>query len=305
MVEQIVVSFKLPSWMGDVLFCCTGPLRLRYPKGEIVEETSRGILMGLPTTWFFLCLVHLFWVEEAVATVVKTEHRRMLAHRVAICGDDLVAHWPMSVSQRYHTVLKQCHGIISGGKHFRLKTAGVFTEVCFRVKSRTIHDRKLVPSPVQGPRKVRGKPFVAYEGNNHMKFKQLCTASVRWPNAIPLRGLTRPRRLPGETSIVPTWAAIGPASSSIAAGNPHRAKKVRRVLDVLHPGIEKWAHTRGLIPNLPRLFGGFGLPGRTLTLKDVPRWVRICLRGVLYRSSVQDIMSFGRPWSSSKPVPFR
>jgi len=138
-----------------------------------------------------------------------------------------------------------------------------------------------------------------------MKFKQLCTASVRWPNVIPLRGLTRPRRIPGETSIVPTWAAIGPASSSIAAGSPHRAKKVRRVLDVLHPGIEKWAHSRGLIPCLPRLFGGFGLPGRTLTLKDVPRWVRICLRGVLYRSSVQDIMSFGRPWSASKPVPFR
>jgi len=54
--------------------------------------------MGLPTTWFFLCLVHLFWVDEGIAGVSDLKRKHQLEKRVAICGDDLVSHWPMSVS---------------------------------------------------------------------------------------------------------------------------------------------------------------------------------------------------------------
>jgi len=65
MATGLSIMLDLPKWMDDVLQSCVGPLALEYPDGTKVEGTCRGILMGLPTTWFFLCLVHLFWVEEA------------------------------------------------------------------------------------------------------------------------------------------------------------------------------------------------------------------------------------------------
>jgi len=33
--------------------------------------TERGILMGLPTTWFMLNLVHLFWIDETAREMSK------------------------------------------------------------------------------------------------------------------------------------------------------------------------------------------------------------------------------------------
>lgn len=93
--------------------------------------------MGLPTTWFFLCLVHLFWVDHATAHL-DLERRLFCRYRVAICGDDLVAHWPRSVVDRYHRVMEKCHVQLSASKHFVLQSAGVFTEKCFRVQTRAI-----------------------------------------------------------------------------------------------------------------------------------------------------------------------
>jgi hypothetical protein len=84
--------------------------------------------MGLPTTWFLLSLVHLFWVEEA--TLASPEFRKS----AAVCGDDLEAFWPDLVIDRYHMVLNQCGGKISVGKHFVLSRAGCFTEKLFSVK---------------------------------------------------------------------------------------------------------------------------------------------------------------------------
>lgn len=52
----------------EVLSIGIGPQDLHYPDGSRIES-SRGILMGLPTTWVTLCLVHEFWVEEALRRV--------------------------------------------------------------------------------------------------------------------------------------------------------------------------------------------------------------------------------------------
>jgi hypothetical protein len=38
----------------------TGPVRLEWPDGDS-RKTSRGILMGLPTTWALLCVIHGYW----------------------------------------------------------------------------------------------------------------------------------------------------------------------------------------------------------------------------------------------------
>lgn len=148
MVRGMIAALKLPVWMQDVLITCTGPLTLRYKwaidknlpmvcgnvREELVTDSRRGILMGLPTTWFMLCLTHLFWVDYATSAVTDLNERSRLRSRVAICGDDLIAHWPKSVSERYHTVLGECYGVISKSKHYRLEAAGVFTEKVFRVR---------------------------------------------------------------------------------------------------------------------------------------------------------------------------
>lgn len=106
-------------------------------------------------------------------------------------------------------------------------------------------------------------------------------------------------------TLLPIWATIGPAADAITGNCRKRAKLVSSVLRVLHPGIAEWAKQKGLIPFLPRLFGGFGLPGKTLTAGDLPKWLRVCLRGVIYRSSHKEVMSFGQTWSCTKPLPYR
>jgi len=58
-------------------------------------------------------------------------------------------------------------------------------------------DKKLVP-PILGPRKSRGAPFAAFEGfMKKMPLKSLRLRKVVWPVLIPLRGLVKPRKLPG------------------------------------------------------------------------------------------------------------
>jgi len=120
---------------------------------------------------------------------------------------------------------------------------------------------------------------------------------VKWLDAIPLRGLVRPRRIPGEEQLQPLWAVIGPAAYAIVAGDKRRQRRVHRVLDVLHPGLADWARDKGFIPYLPRIFGGFGLPGKTLTLQDVPKSVAERVRGMLYRANPIRLIRFNRPWA--------
>jgi hypothetical protein len=66
---------------------------------EASATTSRGIMMGLPTSWFFLCLVHFFWIDQACG---KKENLKQLA---AVSGDDLVALWPQEVIDEYEDLL--------------------------------------------------------------------------------------------------------------------------------------------------------------------------------------------------------
>jgi len=93
--------------------------------------------MGLPTTWFVLNLVHLFWIDEACR---KTGHSKFHHKKSAvICGDDLVAFWPKEVVDRYHKLLEACGAKKSQGKHFVSDVGrGVFTEKPFKLKRETV-----------------------------------------------------------------------------------------------------------------------------------------------------------------------
>jgi hypothetical protein len=62
-VDGIVDGIKaktgsIPAWAEQTLRELTGPQTLVYPDGRTILRTSRGILMGLPLTWFFLSLTH-------------------------------------------------------------------------------------------------------------------------------------------------------------------------------------------------------------------------------------------------------
>lgn len=93
-------------------------LALPYGTPDSVKS-ERGLCMGLPTTWFFLSLMHLFWVQEAHERTLR-ERRTFTGRKleddnsfwraamnnapeqVAICGDDLVAVWPTRMIDHYN-----------------------------------------------------------------------------------------------------------------------------------------------------------------------------------------------------------
>lgn len=57
-------------FLASLFRVLTGPQYVTWESGPYKENlehewTKRGILMGLPTTWFLLNLTHLFWIEES------------------------------------------------------------------------------------------------------------------------------------------------------------------------------------------------------------------------------------------------
>uniref|UniRef100_A0AAT9H807 RNA dependent RNA polymerase n=1 Tax=Rhizopus microsporus narnavirus 1 TaxID=3156532 RepID=A0AAT9H807_9VIRU len=127
-----------------------------------------------------------------------------------------------------------------------------------------------------------------------------CLATVRWSDAIPLRGLVRPSRLPGDTKLSPWWAALGPAASSISSGSQRRMHRVRRVIRVLHPNIFGWALRNGMVAEAPRAFGGLELPPRRGASGRVGRLDPVVRKGLavqLYGRSLPDLRSPAALWA--------
>jgi hypothetical protein len=181
----------------------TGPQDLQWPDGR-KATTRRGILMGLPTTWFLLCMVHLFWIDEATRGMEKG-----LDGRAAVCGDDLLAHWPQKSINRYHKLLSLCGAKISEGKHFVFNRRGIFTEKPFTLR--------------------RGKPIyrdptpAEFEMNISMpKIGRLSGLPAFMP-CFPLRGLNRPSGdvwPNGRNGDKPIWNALGLVFESLVRDNP-------------------------------------------------------------------------------------
>jgi len=93
-VEGCAWESRDSRFMFELFRDLTGPMLGSWSDGE--GEIKRGILMGLPTTWFLLNLVHLFWIDEAVShpKELNSYDCKKLKQATAICGDDLVAFWP-------------------------------------------------------------------------------------------------------------------------------------------------------------------------------------------------------------------
>lgn len=100
--------------------------------------------MGLPTSWVILSLVHLWWMDR----VSRRASRRVEArrcHKFHICGDDALLATTQSGAQHYKSLVQQCGGSASAGKHFESTPKlgilrGVFLERLFEFR---VHDGRI------------------------------------------------------------------------------------------------------------------------------------------------------------------
>jgi len=123
--QGIRESEILSSRECDILEALTGKQRLIYPDEQV--DSLTGILMGHPTSWVMLNLMHLHWIDYA------TSHDRAQSRSCCICGDDLLGNWSRRTTEKYHEILEACGGSISAKKHKINRGTGVFCEEKFAV----------------------------------------------------------------------------------------------------------------------------------------------------------------------------
>jgi hypothetical protein len=189
-------------------------------------------MMGMPTTWFFLSLLHLFWIDEAVRVgsrgLSQSLHRN-LKYRAAVCGDDLVAHWPNAIVREYDNVVLKSGGKFSAGKHFVTSNGrGVFTEKIFHLRVRTFKEWVHKGTPEKG----FANPLPGEIGSG--SFQR--TGGVSWSGNLPLKSLSKP----STNGTVPTWYALGSICEALLTEAPDRdvcLRKGKRVIHILYPKL--------------------------------------------------------------------
>jgi hypothetical protein len=245
----------------DCLRLITGPQVIRYPPSSgIAEFTSqRGILMGLPTSWAILSIIHLFWWNRSIKSA-SLESRFPLKdafrlNRFAICGDDALFIGQDLVAQHYKLVVAQSGGSVSPGKHYEVSLTnsptlrGVFLERLFE--------------------------FVVFDGHVLLGSRN---------ESIPLRGLVDPNEAEYSLAEYGSRLALSKSLKLLFAvdatwsQHPGSFVALRHFLVGCHPNLYKFASSLGLVNNLPLKFGGSGLPeASSLTLEKVEHQARAIL----------------------------
>jgi hypothetical protein len=109
----------LPHWLTHVVDAAVSPMILEYPDLGRHVLSKRGALMGLPSTWAFLCLANLAWWHKAQEEA-RAENPGLARQAVRVCGDDLVACQIPAVLDRYEEEAKASGAQFSSKqKHFR------------------------------------------------------------------------------------------------------------------------------------------------------------------------------------------
>jgi len=248
-VDGLEESGKLSLLEIDILRSLTGPQQLIYKGSDSPVLTSRGILMGLPTSWCLLSLIHLYWLDVAKAAAIEASGRRKPRIRSSICGDDALIATTVAGAQSYRQCVIDCGGSPSEGKHY--EDTGV------KSVRRGVFLEKLLEWGIED-----GKLFL---GN-------------RFP-AIPVKGLTS-RNLPRDFledrlvscrsfGIRQILSIDSLLSQNSCLEKPLRDYMIRRVA-WLPAYADK---VLGLIGGFPLSLGGFPLSPRPL---DVSRavWAR-------------------------------
>ncbi|APG77101.1 RNA-dependent RNA polymerase [Wuhan insect virus 18] len=299
LVDGLEESGTLPPWAIRALKVLVGPQELVYPDGSVLV-TRRGTLMGLGHTWSILSLSHLFWLDWAHRSV-DPRVADVVRRTAAVCGDDLVVRAPLKWVQSYHQIAEASGARFSTGKHFVAKRRYVFLERIWSLKSslqrvrlpreRTRRAGRWVREfPPLGARPVKVRPTVV---------RSIPSRSVP-STAIPLAGLTAGEVDchfgPVRNLVLPNWVRLGMAVETLLH-SPEAARKVRKVVRALYPGLPRWMRRHGVQPYLPRFLGGGGLlpPGRNVTrIGRLPRPVAKAVTTWVYGRSPRENLSLAK-----------
>jgi len=252
-VEGLIASGRLRDEEVTGLLACTGPQEVCWPtiSPEYVR-TSRGILMGLPTTWAILCLVHLYWLDaaEAAGPLPEKPGDRPLTAKFAICGDDAVVAGHPLILDRYEELIRLSGGVLSPGKHFRSDEGrAVFLEelLCFKQERVTV--RSICP-----------------ESHNLLVESMARLTACTVEPTITLRGLSFPQgglHRGGQLVVSPglqSDLAAGAVVESLLEGGAD-PRKVWAVQVTLHARAIRRLRKVGIPTHLPRVLGGAGFIG--------------------------------------------
>jgi len=277
--------------------------------GGEVATTNRGALMGLPLSWCMLSLANLYCAHASAGHDRRGDF--------VLCGDDLLAVWPADRVARYEALLPLTGMKFSSrAKHLHSSTYGLFAEVAFRfspVSYRTVFTRRVRAGPL-GPCEPED-PSRPRTWSAVVRSHQITLPSWRrevmvgptpglaltaGPVAIPLKGLVS-RSCADQDEMVPWWVSIGPAATALATKFPERVRLIRRILLRSNPGLTAWARSQGFLPDVPRVFGGFGLPTED---RPLPRVVRAAATAIVFRSTdpAFEASKLARPFSLTRPT---
>jgi hypothetical protein len=242
-VDGLADSGRLSSLEIDVLRLLTGPQLLRYPGEEAPIISSRGILMGLPTSWCVLSLIHLYWLDVAKTAAIEAAGRRKPRIRSSICGDDALLATTVVGAASYSQCVKDCGGSPSLGKHYECSLGAV---------RRAVFLERLYEWDVEDGKLRRGIRFAA----------------------IPVKGFTS-RNLPRdflEDRLV-SCRSFGLRQilgiDSLLSQNPCLEQPLRDYMIRRVAWLPKYAvQVLGLIGGFPLKYGGFQLSPRPSDIRQ-------------------------------------
>lgn len=273
----------------SALCALTGPQLItsgKGPQGSFTYTSTRGLLMGLPSTWALLSLLHIHWWEEAIREVGRATRRsrRHMAiyNRYMVCGDDGLSVCEPAVADAYERIAGAFGAELSPGKHFRSKVGldgvarGVFLE------------------------RLLDFHFSA-EG---------VVLAVRRVDAVPLKGLFSPdhppqavRRAIGELVRFPASLRTLAAFDAIRLEHPGGNTNLLRIVKSHYPYLLRVAKELGLPAGIPIRQGGSGLPLEPGQVADQEYLVRARLANAEgHNFSVKLVAEVSPLWQMSSAI---
>jgi hypothetical protein len=371
--DHLDIEYSMDLWNGycdgagisdamrRVGLLALGPMRVDDGRGEYVSR--KGALMGLPLTWFILCLANIHSATSAIREARTFSPPARCKQPFLVCGDDLAAVWHESVVRLYQRNISLTGMRISGkSKHLVSKRYLIFTEEVFsfeKTSRREVLRAPPVPEKMAvrvrvkntaeyalrrsqralAPRFVRAmirkgksleglstetlaawKSFLESPPVTNPPAKRLWTPRVvtrtglkvaAGPLTFPLRGVCSLSGRDPDTGVdTPWWAAVGPAATSVVEHHPGREKVIVKAFKRAHPGLKSWAVSRGFFYNLPRVFGGFGMPApapasSTPATSVLSRWVVRGATNAAVTTGQPPNMKLCGAWTSLRPGHWR
>jgi hypothetical protein len=310
-----------PEWLGKIWDLLIGPqiCTWLFPKGSLSEVTSRGLLMGYPTTWSMLNILHFAWLAYCIDHPLSDEKEEQRERRhwgqytrgkyfqdwsalrrpsgvsnpnavfdAKFKGDDLAVIMHKKYIERYNLYMPTRFGmkLSDASKHFVSMDRGIFAEVPFQVV--------LADPPLDEVEARVHKIRLRWDCDFHLISKdtpQLAEISIR--RFCPLAGLVANGELQIQTerTRLPFWMNVGRSFASVAAMSSFAI--ARRAFHILNPTLVPWARKVGFDPHLPIDFGGIGIPPRSGTWKcgSVSRSTRQYVATAVYGNRVHHLAS--------------